>query len=69
MTRETPDEDAAIADVVDRLAERFPTLPRERIAAAVAESHARFEGAKVRDFVPVLIEREARALLEQPVAS
>jgi hypothetical protein len=65
MTREIPDEDAAFAEIVDRLAERYPHLPTDRIDAAVQEARHHFEQARVRDFVPVLVEREARAWLER----
>lgn len=64
MTRENLDEEHAIADVISRLGERFPTATHEQISTAVVEARASFETAKVRDFVPVLIERDARARLE-----
>lgn len=65
MTREIPNEEAAIAEVVERLSERFPDAPVSQIDAAVQGAYSHFEGAKVRDFIPVLTEREARANLEQ----
>jgi hypothetical protein len=49
-----------LTEIGNRLADRFPHLPRERITEAVSESHRRFDHARIRDFVPVLIEREAR---------
>lgn len=67
MTRENLDEEHAIADVMARLGERFPAATHEQISTAVGEARAGFEGAKVRDFVPVLIERDARARLEKAV--
>jgi len=67
MTRELADEDQALSDVVDRLEERFPSRDRSEIERAVADAHSHFERAKVRDFVPVLVEREARARLEHPI--
>ncbi|MFF2487399.1 three-helix bundle dimerization domain-containing protein [Microbacterium sp. NPDC058062] len=67
MTRELADEDQALSDVVDRLEERFPSRDRSEIERAVAEARSHFERAKVRDFVPVLVEREARARLEHPI--
>ncbi|MFJ4369033.1 three-helix bundle dimerization domain-containing protein [Streptomyces chartreusis] len=33
------------------------------VEAAVAKAHASFTGRPVREFVPVLVERKARALL------
>ncbi|WP_116194128.1 three-helix bundle dimerization domain-containing protein [Microbacterium trichothecenolyticum] len=67
MTRELADEDQALSDVVDRLEERFPSKDRSEIERAVTEARSHFERAKVRDFVPVLVEREARARLEHPL--
>ena len=67
MTRDDIDEDAAIQDVIDRLAERFPKLPPTQIADAVFEARDSFARAQVRDFVPLLVEREARARLEHPI--
>lgn len=69
MTRTIADEEQAVADVIERLATRFPHLPKERVAEVVTATSAQFASAKVRDFVPVLVEREARAQLEQTPAS
>ncbi|WP_432432617.1 three-helix bundle dimerization domain-containing protein [Cryobacterium breve] len=57
------DELIAIGKVVDRLAERFPDLPRTSIEHAVRAEHGAFEGRPVRDFVPVLVERGVKARL------
>lgn len=67
MTREILDEDAAFAEVVERLIERFPHTSPTQIGDAVREAQSQFEQARVRDFVPVLVEREARARLEHPI--
>jgi hypothetical protein len=58
------DEDKAIAEIAGRLKERFPEASDDEIADAVAFGRAGFESAKVRDFVPVLIEKEAKARLK-----
>lgn len=56
-----PEEEArAVDQVVDRLAQRFPDVPRAHVAAIVGEQHQRLEGNPIRDFVPVLVEHEAR---------
>lgn len=57
------EEAQALDRVVDRLAERFPTVTREQVAAIVAEEHLELEGNPIRDFVPVLVEHEARERL------
>lgn len=58
------DEEKAIAEIADRLQERFPDASRESVVDAIEKSRATFTDAKVRDFVPVLIEKEAKAHLK-----
>ncbi|WP_353946061.1 hypothetical protein ABII15_33685 [Streptomyces sp. HUAS MG91] len=59
-------EEEAIRALTERLTEthRVTHTPDE-VAAAVAEAHASFHGRPVRDFVPVLVERKARAALTE----
>ncbi|MDR6905787.1 hypothetical protein J2X63_001473 [Agromyces sp. 3263] len=59
-----PDEDRAIDEVVSRLSERFPTVSPEHIEAVVDEELHKFDGGRVRDFVPVLVERAAKKRLK-----
>ena len=54
------EEARAVDQVIDRLAQRFPDVPRDRVAAIVGEEHLGLEGNPIRDFVPVLVEHEAR---------
>jgi len=54
------DEDIAVEHAAERLAERYPTVPRERIDELVEKHHENFAGAPVRDFVPVLIEHDVK---------
>ncbi|MCD7438915.1 hypothetical protein K4B79_11845 [Streptomyces lincolnensis] len=57
-------EDDAIRGVVERLTHIFSaTHSPAEVQAAVARAHASFTDRPVRDFVPVLVERRARALL------
>ena len=53
------DELRALADVQARLEKRYPDLDSEVVEAAVRLSHSKLTG-RVRDFVPVLVEHEAR---------
>ena len=53
----------AVAKVVDRLAERFPHIPRASIERAVLDEHTALNGSPIRDYVPVLVERGARGRL------
>jgi hypothetical protein len=57
------DEEVAIGHAVDRLAERFPGVDRERIVELVHEHLDDFSGAPVRDFIPVLVEHDVRRRL------
>ncbi|MEV0118433.1 hypothetical protein AB0H77_35180 [Streptomyces sp. NPDC050844] len=65
MTIDTREEDA-IQGVVERLTHTYSTSRTpEEIEAAVAAAHAGFSNRPVRDFVPVLVERKVRALLDK----
>jgi hypothetical protein len=55
----------AIKQVVDRLKESFPAVAPDTVTLAVHHSHARYDGRRVRDFVPLLVERDARAELSR----
>ena len=53
------DEVAALGEVKERLAERFPDLGPDVVEAAVRVAHSQLTGP-IRDFVPVLVEHIAR---------
>ncbi|KIC63131.1 three-helix bundle dimerization domain-containing protein [Pseudarthrobacter phenanthrenivorans] len=55
----------ALSDVVDRLAAKFPALPREHIEDVVQEEHSLLDAGRVRAFVPVLVEHAARDRLSR----
>ncbi|MEN2739817.1 hypothetical protein ABCS02_18645 [Microbacterium sp. X-17] len=61
------DEEVAIGHAVDRLAERFPKVPRDRIVDLVHQHHLDYTGAPVRDFIPVLIEHDVKRELAAEV--
>jgi hypothetical protein len=57
------------AEAIRQVAQRLRTAYRDtrtpaEIDGAIADAHRRFEGRPVRDFVPILVERAARARLE-----
>lgn len=57
----TPEhEDAAVQHVVDRLAAQFDALPAEVVETTVHEVHHTLDDARVRDYVPVLVEHDAK---------
>lgn len=63
-------EEEAIQAVVERLTDAYiTTRTPEEIGAAVTEAHASFKDRPVRDFVPVLVERKARAALDNEAPS
>ena len=57
-------ENDAIARVVDALEAEFAgRIPAGTVADTVADVHGRFRDAKVREFVPLMVERRAHAKL------
>ncbi|MFF8315278.1 three-helix bundle dimerization domain-containing protein [Streptomyces lydicus] len=59
-------EEEAIRTVTERLKHVYSaTRAPEDVETAVAQATAAFGDRPVRDFVPVLVERRARALLDE----
>lgn len=58
-------ERTVIDQVVDRLAQKYPSVPSEKVADVVNDCYARFEGRPIRDYVPLFVERGARTQLTQ----
>jgi hypothetical protein len=56
-------EQAALTHVEERLTSTYADLPPERVSAIVQKARARFDQSPIRDFVPLLVERRARAEL------
>ena len=56
------DERHAVEEVAVRLSARFPKLPTALVSSTVRDEHAKLDG-RVRDYVPVLVERAARQQL------
>jgi hypothetical protein len=56
-------EQLLIAAVQQRLTSKYAQLPPDRISSAIQHAHARFEQSPIRDFVPLLVDRRARAEL------
>ena len=59
------DEQAVLGEVVQRLAGRYPTLPPDAINDVVHDLNTRFDGAKIREFVPLFVERRAHSALAE----
>lgn len=54
-----------MASVVTHLQGRFPEQQPDTIIEEVRAVHRTYEGAPVRDFVPLLVQREAAAVLKR----
>ncbi|MDY0910468.1 three-helix bundle dimerization domain-containing protein [Microbacterium sp. CFBP9034] len=59
------DEDIAFGEIVERMTQKYPDFPPARIAEIVAQVRTEMTSAKVRDFVPVLAEREVKTRIKQ----
>ncbi len=52
-------EDQVLAEISERLQRRFPDTAPQDIEREVTRAHHEFDGKPIRDFVPILVEREA----------
>lgn len=52
-----------VEEVERRLATSYTDVPAERISAIVQGAYAQFEQSRIRDFVPLFVERRARTEL------
>jgi hypothetical protein len=59
------EERAVIYEVERRLAEKYAALPADHITAVVQHAYAQFQSSRVRDFIPLLVERRADEELEE----
>ncbi|WP_324189479.1 three-helix bundle dimerization domain-containing protein [Nocardia otitidiscaviarum] len=65
IPRDTAREEKALAQVRERLVDAYGRAHSvERVESAVGEARKRFEGRKIREFVPILVERIVRRELE-----
>lgn len=67
MESSSADPDAAISEIIERLESRYPTIDPHDVRTAVEAARQHFARARVKDFVPLFIERDARARLERPI--
>jgi hypothetical protein len=52
------EEIRALDQLADRLRARFPDATPEGIKQMVAQVHRQYDDSPIRDFIPVLVERE-----------
>jgi hypothetical protein len=64
----TEDELRAVEQVVDRLSVKFAHMPAQRVSEVVRETYHEFDGAPIRDFVPIMVEKSARVRLARLIA-
>lgn len=55
----------ALVYLADRMLRRFPELDEEAMFALIAEELETFSGARLRDYVPVLVEHNVLAKLRR----
>ena len=58
-------EEQGIARVIERLCEKFPALNRDQVKKAVHGAHDALAGSPIRDFIPVLVEHDAKEELRK----
>ncbi len=54
-----------MAEIIKRLQSRYPDATGRTVDDVVTEVHRGFDGRPIRDFVPVLVERDAAEHLER----
>jgi hypothetical protein len=58
-------EQTAIDRLAERLSGQYPDLGEDKVAAVVHQSHERFTDSRIRDYVPLFVERRARQTLAE----
>ena len=58
-------EQTVIEQLVARLTSRYPGISQSTVASVVRDVHSRFDGRPLRDYIPLLVERNARSELER----
>ena len=61
----TMSEDTRIAELVDRLKTTYPTVPADIVVEVVNDMRAAFHGSRIREYVPLFVERRARSALTE----
>lgn len=59
------EEARALADIVDRLAGKYPKIRRDHIEDIVQQEHRSLDAGRVRDYVPLLVEHAAKDRLNR----
>ena len=57
-------EETLLVDIERRLIDEFPCVSSVVVDVLIRQEHARFETSPIRDFVPLLVEKQARLQLK-----
>jgi hypothetical protein len=57
-------EETLLAEIQRRLLDEFPSVSPAAVNTLICEQHARFEASRIRDFVPLFVEKRARRELK-----
>jgi hypothetical protein len=63
------DQAPSLEDLVARLTVVYPSVDPSAVQAAVRAAHDHFEQARVRAYVPILVERRSRKALDSALAA
>jgi hypothetical protein len=61
-------EEQVIDQLADRLVPVYIAIEPDRVSRVVHEEYTRYEGSPIRDYIPLLVERHAKAELDRLVA-
>jgi hypothetical protein len=64
----TAHERSALDRVRQSMQHRYPDVPAAAIAERIRKAHQRYDRARIRDFVPLLVERELAIQLRTATA-
>ena len=56
-------ERTALADIEGRLIAEFPAVAASDVTATVLGAYRQFSGSRIRDFIPLFVEKNARRQL------
>jgi hypothetical protein len=59
------EERALLSDLERRLAEKYSAVPMDHVAVVVRHAYSQFQSSRVRDFIPLLVQRRADEELEE----
>jgi hypothetical protein len=58
-------EATRLAELIERLKATYPTLPPDIVVQVVDDMRDAFHGSRIREYVPLFVERRARSALTE----